>query len=84
MDQQGLWPGPYVKNNKLMITFFNKPDFSGFLLCVIGEPGVSFGQVANLLEFIPHHMTALPVYMCLDFQASYDFECWKTSTCLSL
>ena len=32
--------------------------------------GVPFGQVANLLEFIPHHMIALPVYMCLDFQAS--------------
>ena len=45
--------------------------------------GVSFGQVENSLEFIPHHMTALPVCMCLDFQA-YNFEHWKTSTCVSL
>ena len=75
MGQQGPWLGPYFKNNKLMITFFPKPSFSGFLICVINGPGVSFGQVANLLEFIPHHMTALSVQMCLDFQASYNFEC---------
>ena len=74
MGQQGSWSGPYVKNNKLMITFFPKPDFSEFLICVINGSGVSFGQVANLLKFIPHHMIALPVYMCLDFQASYNFK----------
>ena len=84
MGQQGLWSGPYVKNNKLMINFFPKTDFSGFLICVINGSGVFFGQVANLLEFIPHHMTALPVYMCLDFQASYNFERRKSSTCVSL
>ena len=61
MGQQGPWSGPYVENNKLMITFFTKTDFSGFLICVINGSGVSFGQVSNLLEFIPHHMTALPV-----------------------
>ena len=37
--------------------------------------GVSFGQVANLLEFIPHRMTALSVYMYVDFQDSYNSEC---------
>ena len=66
-----------------MTTFFPKPDFSEFLICVINGSGVSFGQVANLLEFIPHHMTALPVYMYLDFQASYNFERQKTSTSVS-
>ena len=71
----GLWSGPYVKHNKLRITFFPKPGFSGFSICVINGSGVSFGQVADLLEFIPHHITALLVYMCLDFQASYNFEC---------
>ena len=45
-----------------MITFFFKPDFSGFLICVIDRSGVSFGHVANLSEFIPHHMTTLSVY----------------------
>ena len=80
MGPHGPWSGPYVKNNKLMITFFAKPDFSGFFICVISGSGVSFGQVANLLEFIPHHMTTLPVYICLDFQASDNFERWKTST----
>ena len=45
--------------------------------------GVPFGQVANSLEFIPYHMTALPVYICLDFQASYNFERQKTSTYVS-
>ena len=30
-----------------------------------------FWQVENLLlEFFPHHMTTLPVYICLDFQVS--------------
>ena len=84
IGQQGPWSGPYVENNKLMITFFSKPDFSRLLICVINGSGVSFGQVANLLEFIPHHMTGLPVYMYLDFQASYNFELWKTSTYMSL
>ena len=84
MGQQGQWSGSYVGNNKLMITFFPKPDFSRFSICVINGSGVSFGQVANSLEFIPHHMTALPVYMCVDFQASYSFEHWKTSTYTSL
>ena len=58
MGQQGplLWPYD-VENNKLMITFFPKLDFSGFLICVINWSGVPFGQVKNLLEFIPHHMT---------------------------
>ena len=84
MGQQGPWSGSYVGNNKLTITFFPKPDFSGFSICVINGSEVSFGQVANSLEFIPHHMTALPVYMCLDFQASYSFEHWKTSTYTSL
>ena len=70
MGQQGLWSGRYVGNNKLMITFFPKPDSRGFLICVIDGSGVSFGQVLNLLEFISHHMTGLHVYMCLDFQAS--------------
>ena len=82
MGQQGPWSGSYVENNKLMITFFPKPDFSGFLICVINGSGVSFGQVANLLEFIPHHLKALPVYMCLYFQASYNFQRRKTSTCV--
>ena len=50
----------------------------------MNRSGVSFGQVANLLEFIPYHITALPVYMCLHFQASYNFEQRKTSTCVSL
>ena len=84
MGQQGPWSGPYVKNIKLMITFFPKPDFSWFLICVTNGSRVSFGQVANLLEFISHHMTALPVYMCLDFQASYNFERRETSNCESL
>ena len=84
MGQQGRWSGSYVGNNKLMIAFSAKPDFSGFFICVINGSGVSFGQVANSLEFIPHHMTALPVYMCVDFQASYSFEHWKTSTYTSL
>ena len=84
MDQQGPWSGPYVENNKLMITFYPKPDFSGFFICVINGPGVCFGEVANLLEFIPHHMTTLPVYMYLDLQAFYNFERRKTSTCVSL
>ena len=35
MGQQGLWSGHYVGNNKLMITFFLNPDFSGFLIYVI-------------------------------------------------
>ena len=73
MGPQGPWSGPYVENNKLMITFFAKLDFSRFFIGVINGSGVSFGQVTNL-EFIPHHMTALPVHMCLDFQASYNFE----------
>ena len=72
-------PWPYVENNKLTITFFTKHDFSRFFICVINGSGVSFGQVANLLEFIPYHMAALLVYMCLDFQASYNFERRKTS-----
>ena len=82
MGQQGPWP--YAENNKFMITFFAKPDFSGFFICTINGPGVSFGQVAHLLEFIPHHITDLPVSMCSDFQASYNFERRKTSTCVSL
>ena len=84
MGQQGPWSAPYFKNDKLKITFFPKPNFSEFLICVINGSGVSFGQVANLLEFIPHHMTALPVYMSLDLQSSYNFERPKTSTCVSL
>ena len=84
MGQQGPWSGYYVGNNKLMITFSPKPDFSGFFKCVIYGSGVSFGQVANSLEFIPHHLTALPVYMGLDYQASYNFEHWKKSTYVSL
>ena len=66
-----------------MITFFPEPDFSGFLICVMNGSGVSFEQVANLLEFIPHHMAAFLVNMCLDFEASYNLERRKTSTCLS-
>ena len=50
---------------------------------VINWSGVTCGQVANLLEFIPHHMTALTVYMCLDFHTFYNFERQKTSTCVS-
>ena len=50
MGQQGPWSGSYVGSNKLIITFFPKPDFSGFFVCVINRSGVSFGQVANLLE----------------------------------
>ena len=84
MGQQGPWSGCYVEKNKLMKTFFPKPNFNGFLICVINGSGVSFGQFANLLEFIPHYMTALPVCMCLDFQASYNFESRKMSTCVSL
>ena len=67
-----------------LVTFFPKPDFSGFLICVRNGSGVSFGQVANLLECIPYYMATLPVYICLDFQASYNFERRKTSTCVSL
>ena len=77
MGSQGSWSVSYVKNNKLMIAYFAKPDF------LINGSGVSFGQVSNLLQFIPHHMTALPVYMCLVFQASYNFERPKASTCAS-
>ena len=84
MGQQGRWSGSYVGNNKLMIAFSPKADFSGFFICVINGSGVSFGQVAKSLEFIPHHMTALPVYMCLDFQAPCSFEHRKTSTSVTL
>ena len=73
MGPQGPWSVSYVKNNKLIIAYFAKPDF------LINGSVVSFGQVANLLQFIPHHMTALPVYMCLGFQASYNLERQKTS-----
>ena len=72
------WSGPYVENKKLMMILIV------FLICVINGSGVAFGQVANLLQFIPYHMTALPVYMCLDSQASYNLERRKTSTCVSL
>ena len=44
-----------------MITFFSERSFSGFLICVINESVICFDQVANLLEFVPHHMTACPV-----------------------
>ena len=47
-----------------MITFFVKPDFSEHFISVINGSGGSFGQIANFLEFIPYHMTALPVYTC--------------------
>ena len=70
-------------NNKLS-TFCPKPYFIGFLICVIDGFGVPFGHVENLLEFIPHHMTILSVYMWVDFQASYNFERSKRSTCISL
>ena len=63
MGQQGPWSEHYVKIKKLMINFFSTPDFSGFLICVINGSGVPFGQVANLLEFIPHHMTASSLHM---------------------
>ena len=43
-------------------------------MCVIDGSGVSFGQVVNLLKVILHLMAALPVYMYLDFQASYNVE----------
>ena len=84
MGPQGPWSGPYVETKTLIINFFAKLDFIGFFICVVNESGVSFGQVENLLEFIPHHITALPVYTCLDFQASYNFERRKTSTCIPL
>ena len=83
MGQQGPWSGHYVENNKIMMNFFIMLDFSGFVMYAINGSGVSFSQVANLLEFISHHMTALPVCMCFDFQASYNFEHRKTSTCVS-
>ena len=83
MGPQGPWSWPYVENNKPVVTFFAKPDFSRFLICVINGSGVSFGQFANLFEFFLHHMTALPVYVCLGFQASYNFEYQKMSTCIS-
>ena len=67
-----------------MITLFPMADFSGFLICVINGSELSFDQVSHLLEFIPHHLTALPVYMCLDFQASYNFQRQKQVTCVSL
>ena len=69
-----------------MVTFSPSliPDFSGFLISVINGSGMSFGQVGNLLESIPHHMTDLLVCMCLGFQTSYNFKCWKTTTCVSL
>ena len=57
-----------------MINFLSKPDFSGFLIRVINGSGVFFGQVLNLLEFIPHHVTTvlsvllvLPVLPVLQF-----------------
>ena len=34
----------------IMMTFFHKPDFRGFLICVIDRSGVSCGYVANLSE----------------------------------
>ena len=68
MGQQGPLSESYVGNNKFMTMFSPKPDFSEFFICVINRSGVSFGQVGNSLEFILHHMTALPVYMFLDFQ----------------
>ena len=83
MGPQGPWSWPYVENNKPVVTFFAKPDFSRFLICVINGSGVSFGQFAKLFEFFLHHMTALPVYVCLGFQASYNFEYQKMSTCIS-
>ena len=83
MGSQGPWSGPCVEHNKLLISFFPKPDFNGFLICVINGSGVSFGQVTNLLKFIPRHMPALPVYICLDFQGSYNFVRRKTSTSVS-
>ena len=43
MGPQGPRSGPCVENNKL-ITFFAKPDFSGFFIGVINGSGVSFGQ----------------------------------------
>ena len=70
LRQQGPWSGPDVENNKLLIIFFPKPYFSEFLICVINGSGVSFGQVANLLEFISHPMADLSAYMCLNFLAS--------------
>ena len=30
MGHQVPWTGSYIKNNKLMIKFFAKPDFSEF------------------------------------------------------
>ena len=83
MGLQWPWSGPYVENNELMRTFFAKTDFSGFDICAINGSRVSFDKNANLLEFIPHHITFLPV-MCLDFQAFYNFERRRTSTCISL
>ena len=65
-----------------MTTFSAKPDFSGFFY--INGSRVSSGQISNFLEFILHHMTALPVYKCLDFQASNNFKSRKTSPCVSL
>ena len=79
-----LWTHKGVENNKLMMTSFAKSSFSEFFICVINGSGVSFDQVPNLLEFIPHYMTALSVYMCLDFQTFYNFKRQKMSTCVSL
>ena len=67
-----------------MVTLFPEPDFRGILIFVISGSVVFFGLIPKLLEFILYHMTALPVYMCLDFQASYNFEHRKAFTCLSL
>ena len=55
MGRQGTWSGPYVENNKFIVTFFPKPDFSGFSIRVINGSGVSFGQAASLLELF--HIT---------------------------
>ena len=82
MYQQEPWSRLCVKNFKLILTFFSKKELSVFFICVINVSGVAFGQIASLLEFIPHHMEGFPDYMCLYFQASYSFKCRKASICV--
>ena len=60
MGQQVPCSRPYVENNKLIITFFPKPDFRGFFTFTYYIYIYMYN--INLLEFIPHHITSLHVF----------------------
>ena len=64
MGQQVPCSRPYVENNKLIITFFPKPDFRGFFIFTyyIYIYIYIYMYNINLLEFIPHHITSLHVF----------------------